>query len=111
MGIHRGERGVYGLPQAGKLANDLLKERLAKHGYTSTPTTPGLWQHKTRPITFTLVVDDFGVKYVGKQHAENLKSALEETYTLSTDWTGGLYCGITLTWDYRKRTVKLSMPG
>jgi hypothetical protein len=103
--------GVYGLPQAGKLANYILKERLAKHGYAPTPTTPGLWQHKIRPITFTLIVDDFGVKYVGKQHAEHLKNALEETYTVSTDWTGGLYCGITLTWDYRKRTVKLSMPG
>jgi hypothetical protein len=64
-----------------------------------------------RPITFTLVVDDFGVKYVGKQQAEHLKNALEETYTVSTDWTGGLYCGIALTWDYRKRSVKLSMPG
>jgi hypothetical protein len=28
--------------------------------------TPGLWTHKTRPILFSLVVDDFGVKYVGK---------------------------------------------
>jgi hypothetical protein len=102
--------GMYDLPHSGKLANDLLKERLAKHGYAPTPTTPGLWKHKTRPITFTLIVDDFGVKYVGKQHAEHLKNALEETYTVSTYWTRCLYCGITLTWDYLKRTVKLSMP-
>ncbi len=27
------------------------------------------------------------------------------------DWTGGLYCGITLKWDYVGRTVDISMPG
>jgi hypothetical protein len=26
-------KGMYGLPQAGVLANKLLKERLARHGY------------------------------------------------------------------------------
>ena len=26
-------KGIYGLPQAGKLANDLLKKRLGEHGY------------------------------------------------------------------------------
>ncbi len=26
-------KGMYGLPQAGILANKLLKERLARHGY------------------------------------------------------------------------------
>ena len=29
----RVEKGMYGLPQSGKLANDLLAARLAKHGY------------------------------------------------------------------------------
>ena len=27
------QKGMYGLPQAGMLANKLLKRRLAKHGY------------------------------------------------------------------------------
>jgi hypothetical protein len=27
------------------------------------------------------------------------------------DWTGNLYCGITLEWDYIGRTVNISMPG
>ena len=60
-------RCMYGLPQAGMLANRLLKERLAKHGYFELPHTPGLWRHATRPVWFTLVVDDFGIKYVGKK--------------------------------------------
>jgi len=31
-----------------------------------------LWKHDTRPIIFSLVVDDFGVKYVGKENAPHL---------------------------------------
>ncbi len=71
---------------------------------------PGLWKHDTRPIQFTLVVDDFGVKYIGKEHAQNLKNALKKHYKLTCDWTGKRYIRITLDWDYNKRHVHLSMP-
>jgi hypothetical protein len=56
-------------------------------------------------------VDDFAVKYVGKQHAEHLRNALLKTYELTTDWTGTVYSGITLKWDYKHRTCDISMPG
>jgi hypothetical protein len=102
---------MYGLPQAGILANQLLARRLAIHGYHQTPFTPGLWGHVTRPIQFTLVVDDFGVQYVGEEHAHHLIAALEIYYIVSKDWTGGLYCGITLHWDCVDKYVDLSMPG
>jgi hypothetical protein len=39
---------------------------------------------------------------VGKEHAHHLIDALEKYYTISKDWTDGLYCGITLKWDYEK---------
>jgi hypothetical protein len=39
------QKGMYGLPQAGILAPNLLEERLNKHGYHQSPTTPGLWRH------------------------------------------------------------------
>ena len=89
-------RGIYGLPQSGVLANKLLKKRLEEHDYYEVDHTPGLFTHKTRPIWFTLVVDDFGVKYVGKQHAEHLMSILKKHYDMEEDWKGELYCGITL---------------
>jgi hypothetical protein len=60
-------RAVWGLPQANILANKLLQKRLLPHGYYGCANTPGLWKHFTCPIAFTLVVDDFGVKYVGKE--------------------------------------------
>ena len=106
----RAKRGMYGLPQAGLLANELLEKRLNKHGYHQSKLVPGLWKHDTRPIQFTLVVDDFGVKYVGEEHAKHLKATLEEHYKLTCDWTGRRYIGITLDWDYKRRQVHLSMP-
>ncbi len=88
---------VWGLPQAGILADKLLRKRLKPHGYYECVNTPGLWRHATRPIAFSLVVNNFGVKYMGKEHAEHLINCLkEETYKLTKDWTADLYCGITL---------------
>jgi hypothetical protein len=57
---------MYGLKQSGLLANQLLQTRLAPFGYYLTRHTPILWLHKTQPISFTLIMDDFAVKYVGK---------------------------------------------
>ena len=41
------QKGMYGLPQAGIIAQQLLKERLQMDGYRQSKTTPGLWQHDT----------------------------------------------------------------
>ena len=104
-------KGMYGLPQAGIIAQQLLEERLAKHGYRQSATTPGLWTHDTRPICFSLVVDDFGVKYVGEEHAQHLLETIRKYYKCLADWEGERYCGLTLKWDYTGRKVHLSMPG
>ena len=85
-------KAIYGLPQAGILANKLLRERLCPHGYYEVPHTPGLWKHIARPISFTLVVDDFGIKYVGREHVEHLLNVLKKHYKLAEDWKGELYC-------------------
>ena len=62
---HNIRRAIYGLPQAGALANVQLQKIIATAGYYKISHTPGLWRHITRPIQFTFLVDDFGVKYVG----------------------------------------------
>jgi hypothetical protein len=80
-------KGMYGLKQAGLLFNQLLQTHLAPFRYYPARHTPGIWLHKTRPISFTLIVDDFTVKYVGKRDAEHLRNALLRTYELTTDWT------------------------
>ncbi len=52
-------RAVWGLLQARILANKKLKRKLAPFGYRKCINTPGLWKHESRPLTFTLIVDDF----------------------------------------------------
>ena len=102
---------MYGLPQAGKLAHDQLVERLATEGYYPVQFTEGLWRHVWRPLTFTLVVDDFGVKFVGIEHANHLVKTLKKWYEVTEDWSGSKYVGVTLDWDYNKRTLETSVPG
>jgi hypothetical protein len=103
-------RAVWGLPQAGILGNKCLCRKLAPFGYYKFVNTPSLWYHETRPITFTLSVDDFGVKYADKADAKHLIASIKLTYTLTKDWTSNLYWGIKLGWEYNKRTVNISMP-
>ena len=104
-------RGMYGLPQAGILTEKQLIRFLGSYGYSPVPHTPGLWHHQWHPITFCLVVDDFGVKYIGKEHAHHLIQCLRNHYhELEIDWAGKRFCGINLNWDYTNRTCDLSMP-
>jgi hypothetical protein len=56
-------------------------------------------------------VDDFRVKYVGREHSEHLMECIKKNYNISSDWNGSAYCGLTLEWDYKNRTVDLSIPG
>ena len=91
------QKGMYGLPQVGMLANKLLKRQLAKHGYYEVWHTLGYWQHAWWPIDFTLVVDDFGIGYEENEHALHLLQTLWKYYkAISVNWQGTLYCGITL---------------
>jgi hypothetical protein len=102
---------MYGLKQAGLLANQMFQTRLAPFGYYPARHTPGPWLHKTRSIAFSLIVDDFAVKYVGKQHSDRLINALLQNYELTTEWAAKIYSGMSLKWDYKNRTCDISMPG
>ena len=102
---------MYGLPQAGRIANKRLQKHLKPFRYCPAKLTPGLWIHESRPIAFALWVDNFGVKYNNLRDVEHLKLALEDQYQVSMDWSGKKYVGLTLNWDYKRRRVTLSMPG
>jgi hypothetical protein len=102
---------VWGLPQAGILANKRLCQKLAPLGYFKHVNTLGLWYHESRQISFTLVVNDFGVKYVNKADVDHLVASIKSAYTLTEDWNGNLYCRIALAWDYDNRTVDILMLG
>ena len=103
-------RGMYGLPQAGFLAQLQLVTHLRLHGYHQT-ATPCLFRHISNGIAFTLVVDDFLVKYPEKASADHLHRTLSMLYEMKVDWSASKYIGFTLHFDATRRTVTLSMPG
>jgi hypothetical protein len=103
------QKGMYGLPQAGIIAQQLLEKQLQEHGYCQSKTTPSLPKHNTWPISFTLVVDDFGVKYVGKENAQHLLNTVQQFYKCSCDWDSE-WCGLTIKWDYNGWKVHLLKP-
>ena len=76
-------KGMPGLKQAGHITNDRLKAHLSKFGFAPVPRTPELWKHDTKPIFFSLVVDAFGVNYIGKENADHLIQVLQKIYTIS----------------------------
>ena len=94
------QKGMYGLPQEGKIANDKLKLHLAKFVYKPSPINPGLWRQKTCPLQFSLVVHDFEIKYERQKDMTHLLNALKTIYKISEDCDGKLYCGFNLEWDY-----------
>ena len=90
-------KGMYSFPQVGQIANDFLTKNIAPHGYYQCRHISGPWRHKWRPVVFPLVVDDFGVKYVGNNHAEHLIKCIKnitqyqwiglEDYIVELVWT------------------------
>ena len=87
---------MYRLKQAGIIANMELTKHLDKFGYHPFQHTPGLWKHNTQATIFTLVVDDFAIKYASKQDAGHILQALCAKYTISKYWEASLYIGISL---------------
>ena len=69
-----------------------------------------MWRHIWLPVTFILVVDNFGVKCIGVEQLKHLIKSLKQFYEIELDITGTKYCGITLEWDYANRTVDLPIP-
>ena len=85
-----------GLKQADRIAIDGLKAHLAKFGFAPVPRTPTLWKNDTKPIFFSLVVDDFGVKYTRTENSDHIIQALQKLYTISIYLTGSLFCRLTI---------------
>jgi hypothetical protein len=102
---------VWGLPRVGILAKKQLRWKLDPFRYHECLNVPGLCYHETCPISFTLMGNNFGVKYINDNDFKHLIASLKTMYKLTEDWTGDLYCGIALDWDYINRTVDITMPG
>ena len=104
-------KGMYGLPQAGLLAQKRLVSHLATHGYIESDAVPCLFRHATNGITFVLVVDDFGIKFKGAEGRDHLLNTLRLLYTITVDNAGSQYLGMAIDHDKSTQTITISMPG
>jgi hypothetical protein len=104
-------KALYGMKQAGYLANRDVVEHLNNNGYTAQDNTPCLFQ--SDGIEFTLVTDDFGVRYENKAAADKLLEVMSRKYPMTHDWSGKKYIGFDLLFDYTPsaRRVEMSMKG
>ena len=60
-------KGVYGIPQAGRIPHNALVKHLEPYGYHPSSKNTGLWKRNGRPMNFTLVFNDLGVNIRGKR--------------------------------------------
>ena len=106
----RVDKTMPGFPQAGFYANQQLVRHLRKNGYGQT-STPSLFRHERDEIFFTLVVDDFGIKYRHIDDFHRLVTCLAELYHVKAAPLATDYLGMTITQNPQARTITLSMPG
>jgi hypothetical protein len=105
------ERGVWP-PASGHPHEQIITTTISFRWLSPYQThTHGLWKHETRPVWFSLVVNDFGIKYIGRDNTEHLMASIKRNYHISSDWTGSAYWGLKPDLDYINGTVDLSMPG
>ena len=107
VSIHK---GMYGLPHAGKLAQDGLIAHLSANGYHQCPRTDCLFRHTVDDIAFMVVVDDFGILHGNDEARDKLYETLRLKYVITTDPTGAKYLGIDINLN-PNGSVSLSMPG
>ena len=87
-------KGTHSLKEAGCAAFQNLVKNLTPFGYEPMPCTPLLWRHNTRHTTFTLALDDFGIKHLNHYYLDHILNALKTHYTVSENPIGYHDCGI-----------------
>ena len=103
-------RTLWGLPQAGLISNKSLVKVLTNAGYVECPHTLGLMTHNTRSTAFSLVVDDFGIKYLHQDDLDHLESTIRNAgYDLRINVKGDKYLGYKITHDTHKKEIILDM--
>ena len=64
-------------PTIRHFSQQTAEKRLAEKGYRELPHTPGLFRNETRQVWFTLVVENFGIKYDGEENSKHLLVVLK----------------------------------
>ncbi len=101
---------MYGHPAAGRIAHKDLVAHLALHGYMQHDNIPCLFFHTSNSISFTLVVDDFGIKYSSMADIDDLQRIIGFKYKFKIHLTGSKYVGVRLDWNYEDNSYYADMP-
>jgi hypothetical protein len=104
-------KAMYGLPNAGLISQDRLIGHLDGHGYKQSALVPCLFRHESRSTAFSLVVDDFGIKYTKPEDLEHFITIMKELYEMKVDRTGSQYLGFAIKFSEDRNKVHLSLPG
>ena len=109
--FYRIDKALYGMPQAGMIAQRELTRHLAQHGYVMSPNTPCHYTHISSGVSFVLWVDDFLIKYktANRSSLDHLLTTLRLKYQIDLDPTGSSYIGLTIQRHPDRLTI--SMPG
>ena len=101
---------MYGHPAAGRIAQTDFKALVKSNDYYEHPDVPCLFLHRTRPTSFTLIVDDLGIKIFSENDLQHLIDTIKTKWDVKVDRTGAKYNGIRLLWDYDNRTLITDIP-
>ena len=74
-------KGMYGLKQAGIIANQKLRAHLKLYGY--------------KHVRHMLVVNGFLIQYMSLINASHLINVLKQKFNITIDWEANIYIGIT----------------
>ena len=102
-------KSLYGLAISGLLSQLRLLAQLYSHDFLQTET-PCLFRHRTRDITFALVVDDFAIRYKDIADLKYFTACLAELYHIKVHPVCVSFLGFTVVYDRVARTISLSYP-
>ena len=71
-------KGVYELNEASIIAYKILAKNIKPNGYSTVEHIPGLWPHNVHRTTFTLDVDDFGIKFFTTTNTDHIITKLKQ---------------------------------
>ena len=106
--------GMYGLPQAGLLAQEKLVKVLYDNGYYMCKNTTCLFKHDVLDTVFTLTVDDFAISHRPGDLThllDTLRAVYPITYVTNTSIIDYVGFKAEFSYDIPIRTCTLSMPG
>jgi hypothetical protein len=62
-------------------------------------------------IQFCLIVDDFGIEFVGLKHFTYLLDILKKFHGIQYNMAGNKFAGMDIKWNYASCRYRISMPG